>query len=108
MSEDVRANIARYGVALPIVKSAIFQLDKISSSEAATYQGSDPHFTYKAFTVMIPLINPQYIQFRDYLIDQDIIDVLTGQLRRFLIVNEPEIHVMDGHWQFVCTKVRGT
>ncbi|HTJ49443.1 MAG TPA: hypothetical protein VL443_08335 [Cyclobacteriaceae bacterium] len=106
MSEDIYAQFKRDDDV--IVENVLIQIDKISSSEAASYQGSDPHFTYNAYTVMLPTNDSQLIQYRDYIIDQFITDALTGQPRRYLIVNDPEMHIMDGHWQFVCTRIRGT
>ena len=84
------------------------QLDEMNALEAATYQGADPHFTYKAFTTMLPMGNPQLVLFRDHLIDQVVIDAITNAPRKFLIIGEPKIHTLDGHWQWVCTRMRGT
>jgi hypothetical protein len=79
----------------------------MSALEAASYQGADPHFTYKCFTTMLPVSNPQLVQFRDYLIDQVVIDAITNAPRKYLIIGEPEMHIMDGHWQWVATRMRG-
>lgn len=108
MSEDIIVNFVRTGVATPIATNIPIQLDKVNFQEASTYEGSDPHFTYRGITIMLPASNPQLLLFRDYIIDQKNIDVLTGQLRKYLIVNEPEMHSLDSHWQWVCTRVRGT
>jgi hypothetical protein len=90
------------------MENVMLQLDKISASEAASYQDADPHFTYTSYTTMLPLNDPQLIQFRDHLVDQDVLDADTGELRKYLIVDDPEMHSMDGHWQWICTRMRGT
>lgn len=107
MSEDIIVNFMR-GNNLPYASNITVQLDKMGANEAVTYQGSDPHFTYKAFTTMIPSNDPLFILFRDYMIDQIVVDPITKLNRKYLIVNDPEWHVTDYHWQWVCTRVRGT
>ena len=84
------------------------QLDKLSAAESITYQGSDPHFTYRAITTMLPMNNPQLVLFRDHMVDEVTTDVLTGQPRTYLIVGEPQMHTLNGHWEWVCTRMRGT
>jgi hypothetical protein len=108
MSEIIRANITRAGVTNPIAKNIIFQLDKQEAPEVTTYLGSDPHFSYKAYTVMLPMGNPVFILFRDYMIDQDVIDPITNTNRTYLIVSDPEMHSLDGHWEWICERTRGT
>ena len=108
MSEDIRVNITRAGFANPIIKNIMFQLDKTEVPEAVTFQGSDPYFTYKAYTTMLPLGNPLLILFRDYMIDQVVIDPITGTNRTYLIISDPEMHSLDGHWEWLCVRVRGT
>jgi hypothetical protein len=83
------------------------QLDKLSAAEAAVYQGADPHFTYRAVTTMLATNNPQLVLYRDHMIDQVVIDAITGQLRKYLIIGEPQFHIVDGHWEWVCTRMRG-
>lgn len=108
MSENIRANITRAGVVNPIVKNIIFQLDKVEAPETATYQGSDPFFSYKAYTIMLPINNPFLIMYRDHMVDQDFIDPLTNTNRTFLITSDPEMHTTDGHWEWLCVRVVGT
>lgn len=107
MSEDVRINITRAGVSTPIATNLVCQLDKVNPLEAATYQGADPHFTYKVFTTLLPMNNPQLVLFRDHMVDQVITDAISGNPRTYLIVSDPEMHTMDGHWTWTCTRMRG-
>jgi hypothetical protein len=92
----------------PIATNIVCQADKLDAAEASTYQDSDPHFSYKMFTTMLPLNNPQLVLFRDHMIDQVVIDAVTGAPRKFLIIDDPEMHVIDGHWQWQATRMRGT
>jgi hypothetical protein len=108
VSEDVFCDITRAGVANPIASYIPFQLDKLSAMEATGYAGADPHFTYNAFTVMLPLNDPQLVLFRDHLIDRVVTDAVTHNPRQFLIIGDPEMHTTDGHWQFTITRMRGT
>ena len=108
MSEDIYVSIMRGTQTTPIANNVFIQLDKMSSNEAASYQGSDPHFTYKAYTTTLSTVNPILVLFRDYMVDLNVIDPITDMYRRYLIVNDPECHTLDSHWQWVCTRVRGT
>jgi len=105
MSEDVRGNIVRGTQS--VISNIVVQLDKLNPLEASAYQGADPHFTYRAITIMVPLADTQFIRFRDHLIDQNVIDTVTNVQRIYLIVSDPEMHTIDGHWQWVCTRMRG-
>ena len=108
MSEDLRVNLTRAGQANPIATNVVVQSDEMNALEATTYQGADPHFTYKCFTTLLPLNNPQFVLFRDHMIDQVVIDTITNTNRKFLIISEPKLHVLDGYWTWVCTRMRGT
>ena len=108
MSEDLRVNITRAGVTNPIAQNIIVICEKLTAAEAVSYQGSDPHFTYRAFTTDLSTLNNQLILFRDYMIDLTTIDALTGTFRKFLIITDPEVHIADNHWQWVCVRMRGT
>jgi len=108
MSEFVQAIITRAGVANPIAKNFVVQLDKMEAAEAASFQGSDPHFTYNAFTFMLPMGNPQLVLFRDYVIDQVVIDPITNALRKYLIISDPEPNPLTGSWRWVCVRQRGS
>lgn len=107
MSELIRCNIVRAGVTTPIAVNIMTQFDKLSSAEASSYQGANPHFIYRAITTMLPLNNPLLVLFRDHLIDQVQIDPLTSSLRKFTIIGDPQMHTLDGHWEFVVEHVRG-
>lgn len=108
MSEEIRVNITRAGVASPIAANLLVQLDKMSAAESASYQGSDPHFTYNCYTTMLPMSSPQLVLFRDHMIDQVTIDPLTSTGRTYLIISDPDPHTLDAHWQWVCVRMRGT
>jgi|SRR5579859_3920 len=107
MSEDIRVNITRAGVDNPIVTNIPVQLDKLGAHEIVTFQGADPHFTYRAITVMLPLNNSQLILYRDHMIDQVVVDAVTGSLRKYLIISDPQMHIFAGHWEWICTRQRG-
>lgn len=107
MSEDIRVSVTRAGVASPIASHLPMQLDKLSVAEAASYQGSDPHFTYRAITTMLPMNDPQLILFRDHMVDEVTNDAITGDPRTYLIVGEPQMHTVTGQWEWVCTRMRG-
>jgi hypothetical protein len=106
MSETLRVNLLKSGVTYKT--NIVVQLDKMNVHEAAEYQGSDPHFTYRVLTINLPLTGPYLVSFRDHMIDQVVIDPITNALRKYLIISDPEMHVLDGHWQWVCTRMRGT
>jgi|SRR6267142_1453810 len=108
MSEDVLITFTRGNNALPVAANIVVQIDKMSSQEAVTHQGGDPHFTYKAYTSLLPSNNPLFLLFRDHMIDQNYIDPITKTNRKFLIINDPEWHPLNYHWQWVCTRMRGT
>ena len=108
MSEEIRVNIVRAGVTKPIAANLMVQLDKMSAAEAASYQGSDPHFTYNCYTTMLPMTGPQLVLFRDHMIDQVVNDAVTGTARTYLIISDPDPHTLDAHWQWVCVRMRGT
>jgi len=108
MSEIIRANITRAGVSSPIASNIVIQMDKMNAAEAASFQGSDPHFTYNAFTTLIPINNPQSVLFRDHVVDQVTVDPLTHTNRTYLIISDPEPNILTGHWRWVCVRTRGT
>lgn len=107
MSEYIRAHITRAGVGNPIVSNVMIQIDKMNAAEATSFAGSDPHFTYTAYTLLIPVINPELILFRDYVVDQVVIDPITKTNRKFLIISDPEPNTMTGSWRWVCVRQRG-
>lgn len=106
MSEDVFSNILRAGT--PVAQNVVVQLDKMSSKEASFYQGADPHFTYEAFTVGLPISDPQLIRQDDQIVDQIIVDAITGTNRVFRIISSDPEPFMDGHWEWLCVRYRGT
>lgn len=107
MAEDVICSITRASVAEPIASNIVVQISKMNPLEAASYQGADPHFTYKCYTTMLPLNNPQLILFRDHVVDQVIIDAITGKPRTWLIISDPTIDVVTGDWKFAAVRMRG-
>jgi hypothetical protein len=107
MAEDVICTIKRANVSNPIAANVTIQISKMSPQEAATYQGADPHFAYKCYTTLLPLNNPQLVRFRDHVVDQIIIDPLTGTNRTWLIINEPSMDALTGDWKFAANRMRG-
>jgi hypothetical protein len=107
MAEDVIAKIVRANVAKPIASNVVIQISKMNPLEAAQ-QGADPHFTYKAYTTMLPLGNPYLVQFQDHVVDQAIIDPITHTYRTWLIVSDPNMDLITGDWKFSMTRMRGT
>lgn len=105
MSLDIIANLLRSGtIYKPNVR---LQLDKMNVLEAAAFQGADPHFTYEVLTIDLPLIN-NYTLFRDHMQDIYNTDAVTNTLKMYLIVSDPYFSTLSGHWQWVCTRMRGT
>lgn len=105
MSEDIRINVIRAGN--PIASNVSVQLDKMEAQEAAFFEGSDPHFTYDAYTTSLPVSDPQLIQQDDHLVDQVVIDAVTGTNRVFRIIADPEVFPLDNHWEFTAVRYRG-
>lgn len=105
MSNDIRVNLIRAGATYK--KNIMVQLDKMNALDAAAFQGADPHFTYTTITTNLPFIS-NLVLFRDHMQDQVNIDPITNALRIYLIISDPELHYLDGHWQWVCTRMRGT
>jgi len=105
MSYDLRVNLLRNGSTYK--SNIMMQLDKMNALEAASFQGADTHFTYTAITINLPSIYG-LVLFRDHMQDQVNIDPVTNALRVYLIISDPELHYIDGHWSFVCTRMRGT
>lgn len=71
-----------------------------------TRKGADPHFTYKGYTTLLPLNNPQLILFRDHVIDQVIIDPITNTNRTWLIISDPTIDIVTGDWKWATVRMR--
>jgi len=109
VSEDIYVNItgARSGSIQTVATNILVQLDTVKAPETSTFQGSDPHFTYRAFTTMLPISNPELILSQDHMIDQYVIDPRTGLGRKYLITSDPT-PFPDGHWEWRCTRQRGT
>lgn len=107
MSEDVICKIVRANVVNPIVQNIVVQISKMNPLEAAA-QGSDPHFTYKAYTTMLPLGNPYLVQFQDHIIDEIIMDSITNTYRKWLIISDPNMDLITGDWKFILERVRGS
>lgn len=107
MAEDVIAKIVRANVANPIAQNIVIQISKMNPIEAAA-QGADPHFTYKAYTTMLPLGNPYLVQFQDHIVDEFITDPITGTYRKWLIISDPSMDLITGDWKCILERVRGT
>jgi len=113
MSEDITALIVRNGVNVT-PKPVVIQMDKLSPQEAQFYQGADPHFTYNAYTTMLPMNDPFFVRQDDHVIDQVYVDPLLQQLgitpanRYWRIISDPERFPQDSHWEFVAVLYRGT
>lgn len=107
MAEDVICKIVRANVTNPIASDIVIQISKMNPLEAAQ-QGADPHFTYKAYTTMLPLGNPYLVQFQDHVIDQIIKDPITGTYRTWLIVSDPNMDLITGDWKWAITRMRGS
>lgn len=107
MAEDVICRIVRANVVNPIAQNIVVQISKMNPLEAAA-QGADPHFTYKAYTTMLPLGNPYLVQFQDHIIDEIIIDSITGTYRKWLIISDPNMDLITGDWKFMLERVRGS
>ena len=106
MAEDVICKIVRPNETNPIAQNIVVQISKMNPIEAAA-QGADPHFTYKAYTTMLPLGNPYLVQFQDHVIDEIVIDSITGTYRKWLIISDPSMDLITGDWKFILARERG-
>lgn len=105
MAEDVICNFVRTGVSKPIASNVAVQLSKISPLVAAQ-QGIDPLLYVNCYTTMLPLNNPQLIIFDDYLVDQVVVDAITGAKRAWQIVSDPSMDTITGDWKFAAVRTR--
>lgn len=106
MSEYIYATITR-GTST-IAQRCYTQVDKVQGMEAAQYEGSDPHFVYKMFTIQLPVQNVQLIRQGDYVIDPSVIDPKTNAARKYLIISDPEPNVLNMSWRWMTERMRGT
>lgn len=100
MAEDVICSIKRAGVTNLIASNIIVQISKMRNAEV------DPFLYVQCYTTMLPLNNPQLILFNDYIVDQVVIDAITGTRRAWQIVNDPAMDVVTGDWKFSAIRVR--
>lgn len=112
MSEDVSVIIKGNRGTPPVMTQVwpspvSFQLDDKNPTEATSYAGADPHYTYEAYTLQLPVNNPLLLRLNDVLIDQSVIDDVTGTNRVFRIVGKPQPYP-DGHWEIVASWYRGS
>jgi hypothetical protein len=107
LAEDIIGQITRAGVATPIAKNITFEMTRMNAQEASFYQGADPHFTYTCHTTLLPAGNPQLVQFRDHVVDQIVVDTVTNQLRKWLIISDPNLDIITGDWKFICVRMVG-
>lgn len=106
MSEWIYGNITKPD-GTPVVKNIRMAIDKLARKEAAEYQSGDPHFTYNFSTWQLPLNNLTLIQQKYYVIDQHILDPVTNQLRKFLIISDPHPQMLMMIWSWVAYRYRG-
>lgn len=102
MAEDVRCSIVRTNVASPIASNIVIQISKAVPLDAEV----DPRLYVKCYTTMLPLNNPQLILFQDYIVDQVVIDGITGTARRWQIIDDPTADLMTGDWKFAAVRLR--
>jgi len=102
LAEDVRCNFTRTGVANPIASNIIVQISKAVPLDAEV----DPRLYVKCYTTMLPLNNPQLILFQDYIVDQVVIDGITGTARRWQIIDDPTMDLTTGDWKFAAVRLR--
>lgn len=100
MAEDVICSVKRTGVTNPIARNIIVQISKMRNAEV------DPFLYVQCYTTMLPLNNPQLILFNDYIVDQVVVDAITGNNRAWQIVNDPTMDVVTGDWKFSAIRVR--
>lgn len=100
MAEDVICSIKRTGVTNPIASNIVVQISKMKDTEV------DPYLYVQCYTTMLPLNNPQLILFQDYIVDQVVIDAITGVHRTWQIINDPTMDVVTGDWKFSAIRAR--
>lgn len=100
MAEDVLCSIQRAGVINPIASNIVIQISKMRNAEV------DPFLYVQCYTTMLPLNNPQLILFNDYVVDQVVIDAITGKYRKWQIVNDPTMDIVSGDWKFSAIRAR--
>lgn len=110
MSEYLYGNIVRNGTST-IAKNVYIHLSKMDAREAADYQGSDPHFTYRMDTRQLPTLpgnTVTLVRQGDHIIDQMVTDPKTGAGRAYLVISDPQPKVLLMSWQWVAVRMRGT
>ena len=108
MSEYLYCNLFRPGASGPYAKSILIQANKVEAKEAAEFKGVNPHFVYRMFTRQLPTSDPELVQQRDLVIDQQIIDPTTNKLRQYRIISDPAPKVLMMAWEWLVEKSRGT
>lgn len=108
MGEWIYANIYKPDGTSVVAKNIYVQIDKMDAKEAAEYQGGDPHFTYRGYTRQLPTNNLNLVQQKYYVVDQQTIDPVTSQLRKYLIISDPEPKRLMMEWQWIMYRYRGT
>jgi len=110
MSEDITVTIKGQRGSPPVLTTIasgiVIQLDKVSAVEATGFQSAEPHYTYQAYTTQLPVSDPQLLREGDLLIDQKVIDPMTGTYRQYRIIADAEPFI-DQHWEMMCFKWRG-
>jgi hypothetical protein len=106
--EFIYANFYRPGETEPYAENIYIQVAHMDAKEAAEYKGADPHFTYHMYTRLLPTGDPTLVQQRDLVVDQQVIDPLTGKPRQFRIISDPQMKQLMMSWQWIAIKPRGT
>lgn len=108
MSEWIYVNILKSDASTVVAKNIYVQIDKLEAKEAAEYQAGDPHFTYRFYTRQLPTNNLALVQQKYYVIDQQNLDPITNQLRKFLIISDPTPKRLVMEWSWIGYRYRGT
>jgi hypothetical protein len=107
MSEWFYANILKSDASTVVAKNVYVQLDKMEAKEAVEYQSGDPHFTYRVYTRQLPTNNLNLVQQKYYVVDQQTIDPVTNQQRKFLIISDPTPKRLVMEWSWIVYRYRG-
>lgn len=103
MSEYIMAATIKRGSAT-IAGPCMVQLDKMQAGEAIDYGGANPHFTYRMYTAQLSIGDVQLLRQGDQVVDPVVIDPKTQTNRTFLIISDPEPHLLSMSWQWVAER----
>jgi len=103
MSEVIMAaTIQRAGAT--IAGPCMVELDKMLHQEAVDYHGSNPHFTYRMYTMQLPIGDVQLVRQGDQVVDPVVIDPKTQTNRTYLILSDPEPNTLSMSWRWVAER----